>query len=349
MDKNMDTDLRTRLRGEPGVTPEDTRSELLEEVETAALRNRMHGDRSVTPEDTRSELLAHEAREREKENKDAVAQGLKDQLEDDLRRRKAREQEQAMLGLNSVDVQKSGKELGRGEFIMPRRIEQAYVEINGKFYAKDSERVMFEDKGEKLLTSTTDKKAIEDMVTLAKAKQWESLKLTGSQEFRREAWLQAESQGIRTQGYTPKEQDLVGLEKMRQERSTNTIRPLQDRQRDTGRNEEIAPRHDLNKNQAQMSVTVKSTTHEHLDAVKKLPGLEGKSFEHLNEIARMRALVVERDKLRPPAEQAETLARFDKMATDPQFQQRVKEETFAKVEDKTVERVQRRDTQEQSL
>jgi hypothetical protein len=39
-------------------------------------------------------------------------------------------------------------------------------------------------------------------------------------------------------------------------------------------------------------------------------------------IAALGALVSERDKLRPPAEQAETVARFDKMATDPQFQRR---------------------------
>ena len=280
----------------------------------------------------------------------ATQKGLQDQLDAELERRKAREREQAQQGLNSVDVQKTGRELERGDFIMPRRIEQAYTEVDGKFYAKESNRVMFEDKGEKLATSTTDKKAIEDMVALAKAKNWESLKLTGSQEFRREAWLQAESQGIRTQGYTPKEKDLAELEKMRQERSTNSIQPLQERQKERAQEREAtAPRHDLNKNQAQMGVAMKTTAHEHLEAVKKIPGLEGKSFEHLNEIARMRALVAERDKLRPPAEQAETLARFDKMATDPQFQKRVQQETIAKVEDKTVERVQKRDTHEQSL
>ena len=143
---------------------------------------------------------------------------------------------------------------------------------------------------------------------------------------------------------------MAELEKMRQERSTNSIQPLQERQKERApEREATAPRHDLNKNQAQMGVAMKTTAHEHLEAVKKIPGLEGKSFEHLNEIARMRALVAERDKLRPPAEQAETLARFDKMATDPQFQKRVQQETIAKVEDKTVERVQKRDTHEQSL
>ena len=48
--------------------------------------------------------------------------------------------------------------------------------------------------------------------------------LSGSQEFRREAWLQAESQGIKTQGYTPKQSDLAALETLRQERSKHQDR-----------------------------------------------------------------------------------------------------------------------------
>jgi hypothetical protein len=67
------------------------------------------------------------------------------------------------------------------------------------------------------------------MVSLAKAKQWNSLKLSGSKEFRREAWLQAESQGIKTSGYTPKQADLAALEAMRQERATNSIQPVRER------------------------------------------------------------------------------------------------------------------------
>jgi Large polyvalent protein-associated domain 7 len=339
-----DTDLRTRLRGEPSVTPEDTRSELLEEVSTAQVRDRVRSDASLSPEDTRSELLAQEQ---------AVNKGLDEQLEEEKRRRIAREQEQAGQGLNNLELfQKVGKELERDDFIMPRRIQQAYTELDGKFFEKDTKRVVFADKGEKLATSTTNKEAIADMVAYAKAKQWESIKLTGSQEFRREAWLQAESQGIKTQGYTPKEKDLTTLETLRQERATNTIQPVQERkvERDktTERDNVTAPRHDINKNQPAMAVATKTNSREHFEAIQKLPGLEGKSFEHLNKIAEMRALVAERDKLRPPAELSESLARFDKLANDPQFQKRVEQETVASVEDKTTERTQKRDTHEQS-
>ena len=289
-----------------------------------------------------------------KEQAAAVNKGLQDQLEDDLRRRKAREQEQAGQGLNSVDVQRSGKELERGDFIVPRRITQAYTEVDGKFYAKDSNRVMFEDKGEKLATSTTNKEAVADMVAYAKAKQWDSLKLSGSQEFRREAWLQAESQGIKTQGYTPKQSDLAALETLRQERSTNSITPLQERkaERETTVREEAttaAPRHDLNKNQAAMHVEASKFIATNMQALQKQPGMADKSVEDLTKLAYWRGIVAEENKLQPKPVQDEALARFDKQAVDPQFLKRLNQETEPKIQDKTTERVQKRDTHEQSL
>ncbi|ABM60704.1 LPD7 domain-containing protein [Verminephrobacter eiseniae] len=420
-----DADMRNRLRGEPGVTPEDTRSELLQDGQDKALRDNLRGEPGVAPEDTHSELLAAKAKEERKEQEAdsmrqereatarawseeqakaraardvadhadlvalgkrgegdsfylrtafhaaaakgeeakpvittgeqaaAVNKGLQDQLEDDLRRRKAREQEQAGQGLNSVDVRRSGKELERGDFIVPRRITQAYTEMDGKFYAKDSNRVMFEDKGEKLVTSTTNKEAVADMVAYAKAKQWDSLKLSGSQEFRREAWLQAESQGIKTQGYTPKQADLAALETLRQERSTNAITPLQERkaERETVREETTpaAPRHDLNKNQAAMHVEASKFIATNMQALQKQPGMADKSVEDLTKLAYWRGIVAEENKLQPKPVQDEAIARFDKQAVDPQFLKRLNQVTEPKIKDKTTERVQKRDTHEQSL
>ncbi|MCW5223640.1 hypothetical protein D5041_21475 (plasmid) [Verminephrobacter aporrectodeae subsp. tuberculatae] len=345
-------DLRNRLLGEPGMTPEDTRSELLQDVQDKTLRNNLRGEPGVSPEDTRSELLAtdREATDRATDEQ-AKARAIRDQLEEELLRRKAREQEQAGQDLNTVDVQRSGKELERGEFIMPRRITQTYTEMDHKFFSKTSNRVVFEDKGEKLVTSTANKEVVADMVAYAKAKQWESLKLSGSQEFRREAWLQAESQGIKTQGYTPKQKDLVALETLRLERSTNSITPLQDRKRETVREETTAaaPRHDLNKNQAALHADASKFLATNMQALQKQPGMADKSVEDLTKLAYWRGVVAEENKLQPKAAQDEAIARFDKHAVDPQFLKRLNQETEANIQDKTTDRVQRRNTQEHSL
>lgn len=367
--KNEDDELKERMSGSPDVTPEDTHAELLDDLETQALRTRLQGAPGVAPEDTRSELLEHEneralvdeGREDTEKKADAVAQsqaeavqkGLDKQLEDDLRKRKLHEQEMASQDINTVDVQPTGKELDRGQFIVPRRITQTYTEVDGRFFAKDSNRVMFEDKGEKLATSTTNKEAIADMVAYAKAKQWEALKLTGSQEFRREAWLQAESQGIKTQGYTPKQTDLAALETLRQERATNSITPLQDRKAE--RTEPAvtpkvtAPRHDLNKNQAAMHDEATKNITVNLEALRSQSSMADKSVEDLSKLAYWRGIVAEENKLQPPHVQSDALARFDKEAVDPQFLKRLNEQTEPKIHDKTTERVQQRNHQERSL
>lgn len=243
--------LRTRARSEADVleTPEDTRSELLHiddldlrgreynyqpgmsEVEEARSRARSAGA-NVTPEDSLSEILAGEASstaetdDRLRDNPDA---DIETAVREHIQKAKEVEQRLNMDGLMDMD-NPTGHELRRNEFIVPRAIQAKYVQFDGKFYTKDvkSPRVMIEDMGSKLRTSTTDSQVIEDMVTLAKAKQWTSLKLSGSREFRRETWLQAESQGIKTTGYTPKPADLAALETLRQERATNSIQPVQE-------------------------------------------------------------------------------------------------------------------------
>lgn len=277
--------------------------------------------------------------------------------EEGVRRRQAREQIDVAQGANAVDVtQRTGKELARGEFIMPRRITQTYTEVEGKFYAKDSKtRVMFEDKGERLATSATDKSTVADMVALARAKQWESLKLTGSQEFRREAWLQAESQGIKTQGYTPKPQDLAELEALRQERATNSITPLAERNAArtapaTEASAEVkAPRHNVNKNQAELHQAASLNVTANMHALQGKPGMAEKTTEELAKLAYWRGVVAEENKGQPEKVKEEALARFDAHAADPDFAKRLETVTEPKVAEKTTQRVQQREPEGHSL
>lgn len=273
----------------------------------------------------------------------------KKQAEADLQQRKQRETTLAMQGDNSVNVQRKGREIERDELILPRRIANTYTEVNGKFFAKDSNRLMFEDKGEKLATSSTDKNAIADMVTYAKAKQWESLKLSGSVEFRREAWLQAESQGIKTQGYTPKDSDLSALKTLTQERQTNAITPVEERQKGREERPTAAPRHDINKNQAVMHEEATKGITGNMQALGKNPALADRTTQELQKLAYWRGVVMEENKLQPAKQQDEALARFDKQAEDPQFLKKIEQATEGSINDKTTERTQQRDTHELSL
>lgn len=265
---------------------------------------------------------------------------LKKLSEKDLALRKEREAMQAAQGLNSVDVQRKGKEIERDDLILPRSLMNNYSEKDGKFFAKDSPRLMFEDKGEKLATSTTNKQAIADMVTYARAKQWESIKLTGSQEFRREAWLQAESQGIKTQGYTPKEKDLADLNQLSLERQTNSIAPVAEREKEK-REPEVtttAPRHDLNKNQAVIHVEATKSINENMKQLQESKRFESLDTKELSRLAYWRGVVMEENKLQSKPAQDEALAKFDKLAENPAFLKKLEEKTQTTTQEKTVER-----------
>ena len=315
------------------------------------LRYEMKGERIVTPEDTKSELLEDEAKlELSDDDARLKAETAKKTREDEELRKKI-ERESILSAQNNVEKVLSGREIERVDMLLPVRIEKSYDEQNGKFFAKDSNRLMFEDKGDKLATSTTDKKAIEDMVIYAKAKQWDSLKLAGSQEFRREAWLQAESQGIKTQGYTPKEADLAALKSLTNSRSTNVITGLSKEDKpeiDKPESQVKAPRHDLNKNQAVLNDEAAKNVTANMQALQKSPVHADKSAEELSKLAYWRGVVMEENKQQPKAKQEEQLAKFDKLAENPTFLKSLEGDKKEAVQ-KTVERTQTRDTAEHSL
>jgi len=253
-------------------------------------------------------------------------------LVDEFNAQRAREQEErkrqedraaalaaaALAASNAVSAtDKKGGELDAGAFIMPRRIAQNYSEVDGRLYTKDGNRLMFQDQGDKLATSTTDKAAIADMVALAKAKQWSTLKLAGSVEFRREAWLQAESQGLKTQGYTPKEADIAALKALTNERSTNLILPVSERTAAREAPTVAAPRSDMGKHQAALAAGAIKNRAAHHEELRTKPGFDRLSAEELGKVAFYRALLVEREADKSPELQSAALAEFDKAMTDP--------------------------------
>lgn len=100
---------------------------------------------------------------------------------------------------------------------IPPELNKAYLidgdsEKGGKYYFKEKPDVeAFRDKGTKLITKSTASSVAQSMVSLAESKQWESLKVTGSDKFKREVWLEAKTRGLEVSGYKPTEQDLQNL------------------------------------------------------------------------------------------------------------------------------------------
>ena len=96
----------------------------------------------------------------------------------------------------------------------PKNLQSRYVVAdNGQYLSADNHTtVLFEDKGNALKTAKSDNQTIQDMLEVAKAKGWDSIKISGSPEFKSMMYVAAESQGIKTTGYKPTPADLAMVE-----------------------------------------------------------------------------------------------------------------------------------------
>lgn len=106
---------------------------------------------------------------------------------------------------------------------------QAQFNFNGqnKYFFKDyKDKLAFRDKGDKLTTGHNDPRSAKAMAKLALSKGWESIKVNGHPDFKREVWLEAMSQGIAVRGYSPTEQDLKLLDSKLEKLHKNTIEEI---------------------------------------------------------------------------------------------------------------------------
>src|ERR1700761_6689117 len=61
---------------------------------------------------------------------------------------------------------------------------------------------------QRITTRLDDRQTVSAMLDLAQARGWQSVKLRGTDSFKREAWVQAQVRGMRTEGYQPKATDM---------------------------------------------------------------------------------------------------------------------------------------------
>lgn len=117
-----------------------------------------------------------------------------------------------------------------------RRIELT-ERINSQFRVQGSEyhfkdqpgKIAFRDAGDALKTSSNDPRSAIAMITLAEAKGWKTISVSGHPDFRREAWLEASLRGMEVKGFKPQQQDLQDLATMRERQERNVIAGVPER------------------------------------------------------------------------------------------------------------------------
>lgn len=93
-----------------------------------------------------------------------------------------------------------------------------------KFHFKDQPgQIAFKDKGEKMVSASNDERVAKAMATMADAKGWKTIKVSGHPDFQREVWMEASLRGLEVRGFKPSEQDIKALEGRREHTMKNIV------------------------------------------------------------------------------------------------------------------------------
>ena len=87
---------------------------------------------------------------------------------------------------------------------VPPEIWERFIGIGAKYYFPDGTPA-FVDRGVKLTTPSENTEVIRSLITIAQARDWQHISVTGTQRFRKEAWFAAQRVGISVRGYKPSE------------------------------------------------------------------------------------------------------------------------------------------------
>jgi hypothetical protein len=92
-------------------------------------------------------------------------------------------------------------------------------------YRGDTGRVAFTESAFKLSTDNNNPSVARSMVDVAEARNWQALRVSGHEDFKRLVWLEASLRGVKTLGYEPQRSDIELLRKERATRQVNQIEP----------------------------------------------------------------------------------------------------------------------------
>jgi len=92
-------------------------------------------------------------------------------------------------------------------------------------YKGDTTRVAFTETTFRLSTDTNSPSVARSMVDVAEARDWQALRVSGHDDFKRLVWLEATVRGVKAIGYVPQPADLEIARRERETRQINRIEP----------------------------------------------------------------------------------------------------------------------------
>ena len=92
-------------------------------------------------------------------------------------------------------------------------------------YRGDANRVAFTETTFRLSTDNNNPSVARSMVDVAEARNWQALRVSGNEDFKRMVWLEASLRGVKALGYEPQLADQELLKRERESRALNRIEP----------------------------------------------------------------------------------------------------------------------------
>ena len=101
-------------------------------------------------------------------------------------------------------------------------------------YRGDANRVAFTETTFRLATDNNNPSVARSMVDVAEARNWQALRVSGNEDFKRMVWLEASLRGVKALGFEPQMPDQELLKREREARAVNRIEPARTAERVSG-------------------------------------------------------------------------------------------------------------------
>jgi hypothetical protein len=89
---------------------------------------------------------------------------------------------------------------------VPEEVRRRFVQVGRDFFFPDGARA-FTDRGHGLTTRSENTEVIRSLVTIAHARGWNEITVTGTERFRKEAWFEARLAGLEVRGFKPSDME----------------------------------------------------------------------------------------------------------------------------------------------
>jgi hypothetical protein len=95
---------------------------------------------------------------------------------------------------------------------IPERLASRYLRVKNQYYFQDK-TLAFEDGGKQLKVETENVTVIKDAIAIAEDRNWQTIKVSGSDNFKQQVWREASLKGLEVVGYKPTQVEVAELEK----------------------------------------------------------------------------------------------------------------------------------------